>query len=60
MDHFKGLNNQERYSNELMSHTRRQTELLEQIAQLLQPKGVGKIEPNNRPKHNGSRSSNGK
>lgn len=45
MDHFKGVNETERYNNELMQHTRRQTELLEQIAQLLQPKVEQKQEP---------------
>lgn len=36
MEHFKGISEQERFNNELMEQTRKQTELLEQIAQLLQ------------------------
>lgn len=36
MDHFKGVNETERYNNEIMQQARKQTELLEQIAQLLQ------------------------
>lgn len=44
MDHFKGINETERFNNELMQHTRRQVELLEQIAQLLQPKVEMKLE----------------
>lgn len=41
MNYFKGLNAREQYDNEMMHHARKQTELLEQIAQLLQEsKGV--------------------
>jgi hypothetical protein len=41
MEYFKGLNAREKYDNEMMHHARKQTELLEQIAQLLQgSKGV--------------------
>lgn len=36
MDHYKGVNDNERYNNEMMQLQRRQVELLEQIAQLLQ------------------------
>ena len=35
MDHFDGSSASERFNNELMYHARKQTELLEQIAQLL-------------------------
>jgi hypothetical protein len=38
MDHFKGTNETERYNNDLLQQIRKQNELLEQIAQLLQPK----------------------
>jgi hypothetical protein len=38
MDHFKGVNETERYNNDLLQQIRKQNELLEQIAQLLQPK----------------------
>lgn len=38
MDHFKGINEQERFNNDLLNETRKQTELLEQIAQLLKTK----------------------
>lgn len=48
MDHFKGINETERFNNEIMQHTRRQTELLEQIAQLLQQQAQPK--PNTRGK----------
>lgn len=61
MEHFKGINDQERYNNELMSHTRKQTELLEQIAQLLKlQQGGNKIGTNHRPKRDGGSSSNAK
>lgn len=36
MDHYKGVNDNERYNNEMIQLQRRQVELLEQIAQLLQ------------------------
>lgn len=39
MDHFKGINERERYDNDLLNQIRKQNEWLEQIAQLLQPKG---------------------
>lgn len=38
MDHFKGTNDSERYSNDLLNETRRMNVLLEQLVQLLQPK----------------------
>jgi hypothetical protein len=38
MNHYKGINETERYNNEMMDHMRKQTVLLEQIAQLLQHK----------------------
>lgn len=38
MDHFKGTNDSERYSNDLLNETRRMNALLEQLVQLLQPK----------------------
>lgn len=36
MDHFKGINHIERYNNDVLNEVRKQTALLEQIAQLLQ------------------------
>lgn len=36
MNYYKGLNAREEYDNEMMQIARKQTELLEQIAQLLQ------------------------
>lgn len=38
---YKGISPEERYRNEMIDHARKQTELLEQIAQLLQRKGEG-------------------
>lgn len=38
MDYFKGLNDQERYSNAVLNEMRRSNQLLEQIAQMLQSK----------------------
>jgi hypothetical protein len=38
MDHFKGTNETERFSNDLLNETRRTNTLLEQLVQLLQPK----------------------
>lgn len=35
MEHFKGINDQERFNNDLLNEARKQTKLLEQIAQLL-------------------------
>jgi hypothetical protein len=51
MDHFKGINETERYNNDLLNETRRTNVLLEQIAQLLQQKEVkgDKHETTNRP-----------
>lgn len=52
MDHFKGINDQERYNNDLLNEMRKQTALLEQIAQLLQPKS----EPTKRTYQRGKQS----
>jgi hypothetical protein len=50
MYHFKGINETERFNNEIMHHARKQTELLEQIAQLLNQNVKGdKHETTNRP-----------
>ena len=40
MDHFQGVTPEERWKNELLNEERRQTLLLEQIAQLLKDKGT--------------------
>lgn len=38
MDHYKGISPKERYDNDLLNELRKNNQLLEQIAQLLQPK----------------------
>lgn len=47
MDYFKGINETERYNNELLNEIRKTNLLLEQIAQLLQPNI--EIKPEKRP-----------
>lgn len=42
MDYFNGVTPEERYKNEQMEHLRKQTKLLEQIAQLLKPTAQAK------------------
>lgn len=37
MDHYKGISPKERYDNDLLNELRKNNQLLEQIAQLLQP-----------------------
>lgn len=49
MDHFKGINDQERFNNDLLNESRKQTQLLEQIAQLLKQDKGNKNETTNRP-----------
>lgn len=38
MDHFQGVTPEERYKNEILAEMRQQTQLLKQIAQLLNEK----------------------
>ena len=45
MEHFNGVSEMERHNNELMYHARKQTELLEQIAQLLKQDTVIQVSP---------------
>jgi hypothetical protein len=40
MDHFKGISESERYNNDLLNEMRKQTVLLEHIAQMLQQQQV--------------------
>lgn len=42
MNHFQGINESERYNNDLLDEIRRSNLLLEQLVQLLQPK-VGNL-----------------
>lgn len=53
MEHFKGINPQERYDNELLSELKKVNANLEQIAQLLQgPKEITQFKRGRKP--NGS------
>lgn len=45
MDHFAGRNENERYNNDLLNEIRRTNVLLEQLAQLLQPKETIELKP---------------
>lgn len=48
MDHFKGINDTERYQNELLREIKRGNELLERIAQALQPSSLNDAEKTKR------------
>ncbi|WP_410512051.1 hypothetical protein PaeBR_18705 [Paenibacillus sp. BR2-3] len=61
MNHFNGVTPEERYKNEQMDHLRKQTKLLEQIAQLLKPKGgveIAKSDRNSQRRNGGENNLN--
>lgn len=56
MDHFKGINDTERYNNDVLRELRRTNELLEQLALLLKPNETVRSDHNdNVPRYNGLR-----
>ncbi|GAB7057345.1 hypothetical protein JCM16163A_40940 [Paenibacillus sp. YK5] len=61
MDHFKGINDTERYNNDVLRELRRTNELLEQLALLLKPNETVRSDHNdNVPRRTGGRQQNTK